>query len=682
MERSWDVVLQRLTLAAAGLAGLAFGVWLLPDQVIDPRAWRWLLEGDAAQHFLGWRFFRDEPWQWPPGRLIAYGEAMGSSIVFTDSIPLLAMIGKLFAAWLPADFQYAGPWMVACYVLAALFAWRCGMLATGNVVAALVLALIVVLMPIIMVRTMAHFALAGQWLILWALSLYLDPRREISMAQRVACVVVAAGVHAYLLVLVVAVLGADLARRWLVERHVGFIATAVRGGVIGACLLLAAYLYGYFVVSDPGGGHEYYGPYGADIDAWFASLDGARFAPHWPASGSRGLEGVHYLGAGVWLSLLLVSLLAARQHGARLRRHWPLALACAGLAAMAATHQIGFGGRTVMEVPVSEWLLGVLATLRGSGRLLWLADIVLVLAAVVLPFRVLAPQRAALWVTLCLAVQVLDLAPPLNAMRAHLDALASRTAQTTIPDSPFWHEAAGRYRRLSLAPMTHALPGWVPLGMVAVQAGWSIDVGQFARAPWSQWQGARAIQLQALDTGLILHDTVYVITDPSLLNLDMLPPGAALGQVDGWWVLAPGWTGCCIGPPRDDGPFARRGRSAPSLRIEGVDVDVGIGLFEDRWAGPSVAMAMTAHRAGTIRLHLRFPDAVGDHGGVHVTVDGRPFTPERQSPTALEIRVPVVVGSRRVIRIDADRYWVPARDGRSADQRVLAWHLDDAALLP
>ena len=49
---------------------------------------------------------------------------LGSSIVFSDSIPLLALALKPFSAWLPASFQYFGAWIAACFVLQAWFGWK------------------------------------------------------------------------------------------------------------------------------------------------------------------------------------------------------------------------------------------------------------------------------------------------------------------------------------------------------------------------------------------------------------------------------------------------------------------------------------------------------------------------------------------------------------------------------
>jgi len=99
---------------AALLGPLVFFL-LFDPRLLDPSYFRWLFWlPDPATQFLGWHFFRLEDWHLPPGAATNYGMEMGSSIVFTDSIPLLALLFKLGRAALPDKFQYFGLWILAC----------------------------------------------------------------------------------------------------------------------------------------------------------------------------------------------------------------------------------------------------------------------------------------------------------------------------------------------------------------------------------------------------------------------------------------------------------------------------------------------------------------------------------------------------------------------------------------
>jgi len=91
----------------------------------NPLNEEWLFGGgDATQHYLGWLFFRNSPWAWPPGLNPMYGIGLNNSIVFTDSIPLLAIPFKALSPILPNTFQYLGMWAFLCFILQAWFAWK------------------------------------------------------------------------------------------------------------------------------------------------------------------------------------------------------------------------------------------------------------------------------------------------------------------------------------------------------------------------------------------------------------------------------------------------------------------------------------------------------------------------------------------------------------------------------
>ncbi len=117
-------------------------------------------EGDPAQHWLGWQFFRYSPLlQWPLGANPNWGMDIGSSIVFTDSIPLLAFIFKPLNALLPDTFQYCGLWILICFLLQSLFAWKLLSLFTQDKWLPLIGSVFFTLAPVFLFRLHAHITL-------------------------------------------------------------------------------------------------------------------------------------------------------------------------------------------------------------------------------------------------------------------------------------------------------------------------------------------------------------------------------------------------------------------------------------------------------------------------------------------------------------------------------------------
>src|SRR5262245_40322358 len=65
--------------------------------VIDPTNLAKVGKSDSVTHFLGWQFFRQSPWTVPLGASPDYGLELSNSVVYSDSIPLLALAAKPFS---------------------------------------------------------------------------------------------------------------------------------------------------------------------------------------------------------------------------------------------------------------------------------------------------------------------------------------------------------------------------------------------------------------------------------------------------------------------------------------------------------------------------------------------------------------------------------------------------------
>jgi len=86
---------------AAVLTGVVVFVALGGGSILNPEKTGWLMGGDPATQFIGWHFFRHSPvLQVPLGANPNYGMEIGSSVVFSDSLPLLALLFKPFSSLL------------------------------------------------------------------------------------------------------------------------------------------------------------------------------------------------------------------------------------------------------------------------------------------------------------------------------------------------------------------------------------------------------------------------------------------------------------------------------------------------------------------------------------------------------------------------------------------------------
>ena len=72
----------------------SFCIYLLGFDNLNFSNQSWLINGDLAQYQLGWKFYREDIWRFPLGLNPNYGISNGSSIIYSDSIPLCAIFLK------------------------------------------------------------------------------------------------------------------------------------------------------------------------------------------------------------------------------------------------------------------------------------------------------------------------------------------------------------------------------------------------------------------------------------------------------------------------------------------------------------------------------------------------------------------------------------------------------------
>ena len=80
------------------------------------------IEQDVQQHYAGWLFYRQSPISLPLCETDHLNWPDGTSIAFTDSIPLFAAFFRLLSPLLPGIFQYFGLYTALCFALQGGFA--------------------------------------------------------------------------------------------------------------------------------------------------------------------------------------------------------------------------------------------------------------------------------------------------------------------------------------------------------------------------------------------------------------------------------------------------------------------------------------------------------------------------------------------------------------------------------
>ena len=511
----------RWSLTGALLGALVFLI-LYGVRVLDPTCVDWILNNpspDPAQHYLGWVFYRRSGWHLPYlGANYSAIYPYRTSILYTDSIPLLAVLGKLLGGVLPARFQYLGLWGLFCYAmqggLAQALIARVGGVRPGDTAknwASVLGAGVLVLFPALNIRMFAHTALAANWLVLLALWLWLCAEQsENRPTAAKLCLwwgilgLLCAGIHLYYLPMVGMVLVAACVQRALEKRGPAAVVLPV-ASFCGAALA-ELFVLGAFAANFAGYSNGYLS--GADL----ANL----FVPGLGASWEQEI----YAGLGTTIAVVLALaglLVQHKQAGAFFRRHKNVVIAALVLLvldAIAATgNTVTFAGRTLFTVPIPQALMDFWAMFSSCARLAWLAGMLLAVAACGLVLRFWQGAAAAVLLALCAAAQGFGQRAELAKRFAayHDAAYYENTTQLT---DPAWEQlaASGQFTHLAFASFDFEHDEFWDLAAFAADHGWTSN-----SCYMGHMDGNLAAVTLAGEMNALAPDTLYAFVDEDAL---------------------------------------------------------------------------------------------------------------------------------------------------------------------
>lgn len=403
-ETAWEKF--GLSVMAAVLGAVCFAA-IYDIRILNPAYDAWLLQGgDLTSHYIGWEFFRASQWQFPIGLMdrICYPNTV--SIIFTDSIPVFAVLFKLLSPLLPETFQYFGWWGLLCFILQGVFSANLLFLCLGEKgrgadfqleVFSLAGSLFFVMSPVLLMKMFMHTALASHWLLtasFYFAKKYIEfPEKwngDLVKKQLViwgVLGILCGTIHMYYVPLCGIILGGFLIARVVKDRKIMpsfYICAAFSVGALGMVLLLGGLSHDH--QWDAGG----LGQFSFNMNGFFNSMGWSRWLPGLSAYGEGYGEGFSYLGLGV-LALLLVGaaggICHSRGSGKRLFIHadvWSYTFIVIICVLLSASHKFALNGKIVFDIPYPEKIISLWGTFRSSGRFIWPVIYLVILWAMVL----------------------------------------------------------------------------------------------------------------------------------------------------------------------------------------------------------------------------------------------------------------------------------------------------------
>lgn len=511
-----------------------FGIFF-PWSILDPGHVAWLLRGgDNGENALGLHAWLHDP---APGwlRTTLLGAPEGTPLLFTDSNPLLSLIGYALRPLLPADAQLIGPWLLACLTLQILFAW---LLLRDHAPGRIALWCGVVLLAALptLFNRHVHANLMAHWLILWALWRFDDPVRAASNRGWAVLIALTTLVHSYLLVMVGAIWASAMLER--LARNPRNAPRLIGEGV--AMLVLVgtiAWSLGVFGDFQSSGN---YGAFAMPLDAlWNPGVAGhSTYLPAIEQRPGRGFEGFQYLGLGLLILIPTALLLARRLPTPRpadgpanslARWRW-LIPALLVLTLLAISPYPDIAGQMLPRIPLSPDIAVALDAVRASGRLFWPVAYVLVLVALRLAYR-LPPRTARLALVAALVVQAADLAPMARSIRAQ-NAVPRDAALYPRTPAPEWDALIAQAHDIAFVPadVTRDLALFQEIAWRAAKAGVpvrSVYVARTSHATAAR-QAAETARFQA---GQMVPGRLYILIGGEQVPPPLMPRARPLDGV-------------------------------------------------------------------------------------------------------------------------------------------------------
>ena len=498
--------------------GALFFASSLGSALVDPQSIDWLLRGDWATHYAGWAMFRKTPWAWPPGILPTLMYPVGTAVIYTDSLPLLALLFKPFSAWLPEPFQYTGGWFVVSCVLQGGFAALLVQRWTRNATLILGATALFLYAPVLLNR-LPHATLTAQWLILASLWLYFRPQPPRSIVREAwpwwFLGAFSALVMPYLAMMAFAIMGSYWTRRVWVDRERSVVEGAFAVGIAMLLMMALWWLSGALIIRyQDGGGGTVYGMYSFNLLGFVNSFGLSRLLPMLPVVAPQQTEGFSYLGLGVLslLAVLAVEGVVRRRLPSWPRQHWPLFAVTLLLVAYAASTVLTMGSLKLIDHPLAT---PILATFRSSGRFIWVAYYLITLSAIVLTVNRFPAKVSAVLITGAFALQAWDFSD------AHLLYANVRSGagwpkpEQQLVDAHWDQLAAGRHHLTLIPPASCGVqPGsYLPFELLAARHAMSLNTAYVARwNPGANAQYCERLVAQLAD-GTLSSDDLYIVAE-------------------------------------------------------------------------------------------------------------------------------------------------------------------------
>ena len=521
------------SLLGSVLGFIVFGL-VVGFKCINPINIGWLVHSknaDLLLNFLGWEFYRDSKWEFPVGVIANYGNGITSTIMHTDSIPLLAIPLKSVSAMLPMNFQYFGIWLAISFIFHGYFSWKISDKFTNNFMSKISFVLLLLFVPVMMVRTNVHVALSSQFLLLAAIYFYLEVNREYNWKWTLL-LTISLLTHPYLFVMVYGVWLAYLIDSLKVSKKMKIMIWLRGTAVLGAL----SYVVGFFTI--PANGvvtSNSWGIYRWNLASPMNPDGWSTFLQKIPRIEGN-FEGFSYLGIG-WIILIIISMfkLELKSIKRNLNEHRALISVAILCILFAITNKISIANFR-LSYPLPTFLIEDFGIFRSSGRMIWLPlYLVFVISFILIVQKKTQRQRIGLLLSFLALIQVIDTEKGWSTLNFNQYA----STKIGLDFDKKWSELAGNHTSIMVVPTGNENYMWPRVGYIASSLNLKTNCIYLARLNLIEVENQKRLIVKQLENNQLDSNFIYVLSDSQVSKFQktLQNSNVTFTQLDGMYLL-------------------------------------------------------------------------------------------------------------------------------------------------
>lgn len=435
------------------LCGIIYFILFGFDELIISNT-DWLMDNnDKGLAYLGTLFYVFSDWQFPLGLSDQLAYPLNYSIMYIDSIPLAAVISKIFLSFIGrTDFQYLGIVSFINQVLMGGFSSALIFKITKSKGAGLLSVFFFIVNYPYLSRIFLHFGLQAQWLLIALLFFFiLDLTKSICNKKKILFYFLFGSltvwIHSYFLPpILISIVFYEITN---IHNKKDFIFYwEYIASYIVACLLSLYILGGTY-------GNTIYstgviGQQSSNLNTLFnpPPLDSKIFH-ELPLYTSGQYNGSVYLGGGIFLIALCLIFSDIRKYKKQIfkvffrnvKKYWNIILGMFAIYIFALSPTITWNDQVLFKLPLPDFVVQLWGIFRATGRAMWMIQYIIIIYCIYRIFKAYKHNIAMLILVFCLFLQIFDFSDRIRSVINTFGG-SSRDSYESILQDPAWEQLA------------------------------------------------------------------------------------------------------------------------------------------------------------------------------------------------------------------------------------------------